>query len=123
MITKLFTAKQYRQVKALVKKECCNYDNGYCILLDDGWPCVCPQIISLHPICKWFKIAVLPLDKDLYIPIMEPPNTRKCVICGKPFIRKGNKAKYCDKCRVIVRHKKNAEYERNRRLRRGQIGR
>lgn len=111
MITKLFTAKQYRQVKTLVKKECCNYDNGYCILLDDGWPCVCPQIISLHPICKWFKSAVLPLDKELYIQLAKPPNTKICSVCGKVFIFKGNKAKYCNSCKVYIRRRKQVQYQ------------
>ena len=57
---------QSRRVNALVKKECCNCDKGNCILLDDGDECVCPQLISYSLLCKWFKIAVLPLDKELY---------------------------------------------------------
>ena len=58
------TPKQSRSVNALVRRECCNYDNGDCILLD----CTCPQTITYsHIICKWFKTAVLPLDKELYI--------------------------------------------------------
>ncbi len=28
--------QQSRKVNALVKKSCCNYDNGNCLLLDDG---------------------------------------------------------------------------------------
>ena len=63
------TPKQSRRVNALVRRECCNYDNGICILLD----CVCPQTITYsHIICKWFKTAVLPLDKELYIFLIKP---------------------------------------------------
>lgn len=112
------TPKQSRSVNALVRRECCNYDNGDCILLD----CVCPQTITYsHIICKWFKTAVLPLDKALYIELMKPKNTRVCAACGKGFIKKANKEKYCGQCRLMVRRRKKAEYERNRRYRRGQI--
>ncbi|WP_347292116.1 cysteine-rich VLP protein, partial [uncultured Alistipes sp.] len=31
---------QYRAARRLVH-ECCNYDNGNCIVLDNGEPCVC----------------------------------------------------------------------------------
>ena len=49
---------QYRAARRLVH-ECCNYDNGNCILLDNGEPCVCVQSISYSLICRWFRIAVL----------------------------------------------------------------
>ena len=39
-----------------------NYDGGNCLLLDDGEPCVCVQSISLSLMCRWFRVAVLPLD-------------------------------------------------------------
>lgn len=59
---KRLTPRQSRKVNTLVKKECCNCENGNCILLDDGDTCVCPQLISYSLLCKWFRIAVLPLD-------------------------------------------------------------
>ena len=59
---KRLTPPQSRKVNSLVKKECCNCDNGHCILLDDGEECVCPQLISYSLLCKWFQTAVLPLD-------------------------------------------------------------
>ena len=58
------------------KNQCCNYDNGNCILLDDGEPCVCPQSISYSLNCKWFRTAVLPNDKELYIKLMKPKNRK-----------------------------------------------
>ncbi|RKJ49772.1 hypothetical protein D7Y05_08745 [bacterium 1XD42-54] len=33
---------QYRRMRKLIH-ECCNYDGGNCILLDDGEECVCVQ--------------------------------------------------------------------------------
>lgn len=56
--------RQYRAARRLVH-ECCNYEDGNCILLDDGEPCVCVQSISYSLLCRWFRIAVLPLDKEL----------------------------------------------------------
>ncbi len=58
------TYQQYRAVRRLVHS-CCNYDQGNCLLLDDGEECVCPQSISYSLICRWFRAAVLPLDESL----------------------------------------------------------
>ena len=55
---------QYRRARKLVRA-CCNYDNGNCIALDDGEKCVCVQSISYSLLCKWFRAAVLPMDKGL----------------------------------------------------------
>ena len=38
--------RQHRRARRLVH-ECCNYDGGNCLLLDDGEPCVCVQSIAL----------------------------------------------------------------------------
>ena len=51
---------QYRKARRLTH-ECCNYCNGNCLLLDDGEECVCVQSISYSLLCRWFKVAVLPL--------------------------------------------------------------
>ena len=56
--------RQHRRARRLVH-ECCNYDAGNCLLLDDGEPCVCVQSISLSLMCRWFRVAVLPLDGEL----------------------------------------------------------
>lgn len=106
------TPKQSRRINALIRRECCNYDNGNCILLDDGEPCVCPQIITYsHIICNWFKLAVLPLDKELYIQIAKPKNAMNCTVCGKAFISKGNRTKYCPDCKIYVRRRKQVQYQ------------
>jgi len=38
--------RQHQAARRLVH-ECCNYDEGNCLLLDDGEPCVCVQSIDL----------------------------------------------------------------------------
>ena len=50
--------RQHQAARRLVH-ECCNYDEGNCLLLDDGEPCVCVQSISYSLMCRWFRVAVL----------------------------------------------------------------
>ena len=57
--------RQYRAARRLVH-ECCNYDSGNCLLLEDGEPCVCVQSISYSLLCRWFTAAVLPLDEAVW---------------------------------------------------------
>ena len=57
--------RQHRRARRLVH-ECCNYDEGNCLLLDDGEPCVCVQSISFSLMCHWFRVAVL------YTPVLLP---------------------------------------------------
>ena len=74
---KRLTPPQSRKVNALVRRTCCNYDSGNCILLDDGDECVCPQLISYSLLCKWFRIAVLPADKELYAELYHTEDMRR----------------------------------------------
>lgn len=112
------TPKQSRRINSLIRKECCNYDGNGCILLGG----VCPQLITYsHIICKWFKIAVLPLDKALYIELTKPPNTKKCAVCGKYYVYKGNKSKYCPDCKRTVLRRQKASYQRKKRYQSGTI--
>ena len=92
---KRLSPRQSRKVNTLVKKECCNCENGNCILLDDGDTCVCPQLISYSLLCKWFRIAVLPLDKLLFAELYHTDDMRKCIVCGASFASKSNSVKYC----------------------------
>lgn len=108
---KRLTPAQFRRIKTIIKNQCCNYCNGECLLLD----CTCPQTITYSLICKWFKNAVLPNDKDLYIKLMKPENRKKCTVCGTEFIPTGRRAKYCDNCRKKIRLQKEAERKRNKR--------
>ena len=91
------TPKQRQKTNALIKRICANYDNGNCLALDDGEPCVCVQSISYSLLCKYFRNAVLPAEPLLEADIL---GTRfeKCVSCGAPIIKNGNRKKYCEKC-------------------------
>ena len=66
---KRLTPPQSRKVNALVRRTCCNYDNGNCILLDDGDECVCPQLISLSliHICVQTPTLKMLTDRDAAI--------------------------------------------------------
>lgn len=77
--------QQSRRVNSLVKRECCNCDGGNCLLLDDGGTCICPQLISYSLLCKWFRNAVLPADKELYVAIYKTDDRRRCAVCGEPL--------------------------------------
>lgn len=115
MLLPQMTPRQRIRANALIRKTCCNYDNGNCIALDDGEECVCPQTISYSVLCKWFRSAILPADKALYNEIMRPRDIRRCAVCGKTFYSVSNNAKYCEACAKNVQRKQKAAYARKRR--------
>lgn len=49
MVIKI-TPKQSKRINALVRKLCCNYVDGNCLLLDDGEEYACVQCISRYGI-------------------------------------------------------------------------
>ena len=106
---KRLTPPQSRKVNALVRRTCCNYDNGNCILLDDGDECVCPQLISYSLLCKWFRVAVLPADKLLYAELYQTGDRKKCTECGAFFASTSNSVKYCPDCRKRITRRQAAE--------------
>lgn len=103
--------RQYRKMRKLVR-ECCNYDDGNCIALDDGETCVCVQSISYSLLCKWFRAAVLPLDAALCAEVVERGSSKRCVECGASFAAASNRAKYCPACSKRIRRRKEAERQR-----------
>lgn len=82
--------QQYRRARKLVH-ECCNYDNGNCIALDDGEECICVQSISYSLLCKWFRTAVLPLDKQMETALLFREDMKRCAVCGQPFLPGSNR--------------------------------
>ena len=109
------TYAQARKVYALVRKRCCNYDEGNCLLLDDGYdPCPCPQLITRSLLCKWFREAVLPDDLQTHDEILLGKHAKMCTACGKRFIPGSNRAKYCPDCARRVRREKEALRQRER---------
>lgn len=79
------TPSQRLRCNRLIKRLCANYDDGNCLLLDDGEPCVCPQTISYSLLCRYFRNAVLPAEKELYADIFKQ-RTYHCAECGTAFV-------------------------------------
>lgn len=110
------TEAQFRKVKRLTRSLCANNDGGYCLLLDDGEGVACPQSISYSLLCRYFREAVLPADRELYADVTEVRDTRKkCGLCGKPFHARSNRAKFCDSCAPIAARRCAAERKRRQR--------
>ena len=106
--------RQYRRARRLVH-ECCNYDCGNCLALDDGEECVCVQSISYSLLCRWFRAAVLPLDKELEAALFYRADRKRCSVCGAYFLPDSNRAKYCLDCAGRMKRIKAAERKRKQR--------
>ena len=107
--------QQYRAACRLVH-ECCNYDNGNCILLDNGEPCICVQSISYSLLCRWFIAAVLPLDKQLEAALFHRVDRKLCTECGGYFLPKSNRGKYCPDCAERMKRIRATQRKRKQRL-------
>ena len=77
------TPVQKKQAASLIRRECCCFEDGNCIVLDDGDTCTCPQTVSFSVCCKWFRWAVLPLAAKRAIRSLRRRGR-------KPFRRNGN---------------------------------
>jgi hypothetical protein len=107
--------KQRRNASVLIKEACANHDSGYCLLLSDYDYEPCPQLHSNSLICKYFRDAVLPMDKLLHAQIMGSESVKGCEICGEPFRAVSPRAKYCEKCSKARRQKATRERVRKHR--------
>ena len=109
------TPAQRKRANSLIRRACCNYEGGNCIVLDDGDTCACPQMISYTVCCKWFRWAVLPLDKALEAEIYCGDRVKRCAVCGAAFVPRSNRAKYCLECaKRVHRQQKNASDRKRR---------
>lgn len=109
------TPAQRKRANSLIRRACCNCEGGNCIALDDGDTCTCPQMISFSICCKWFRWAVLPLDKALEAEIHCGDRVKRCAVCGAAFVPRSNRAKYCETCaRLVHRQQKNASDRKRR---------
>lgn len=106
--------QQYRRTRRLVH-ECCNYGGGNCLALDAGEECVCVQSISYSLICKWFRAAVLPMDRELEAALYHRLAAKRCAVCGGLFFPGSNRAKYCPDCAAVMKRTKAAERKRKQR--------
>ena len=109
------TPPQKRRASGLIRRECCNCEDGNCLALDDGDTCACPQMISFSVCCKWFRWAVLPLDRTLEAEIYRDRDLKRCAECGGVFVPKSNRGKYCPDCAARVHRRQKTESERKRR--------
>ena len=116
----IMTYSQYRRARKLVH-QCCNYESGNCLALDDGEECVCVQSISYSLLCRWFRSAVLPLDEPLAAALLYRKEQKRCAVCGQPFLPGSNRAKYCKPCAAKVHRKQKNASDRKRRLLCGQL--
>ena len=104
------TPGQVRSVRKLVK-HCCNYADGDCLPLDG----TCPQAISHSLICRWFRHAVLPEQPKLEQAILTPKKLHRCQVCGKDFLARSGRAKYCRECAAKVHRQQKAKSASRRR--------
>ena len=109
------TREQAAAVYECVKRHCANCVDGNCLLLDDGDFIPCPQLITRSLLCRYFINAVLPGDRQLYGDIIRPDDSKVCIECGRRFYPKNIQAKYCDKCKPIVRRRQTRERMRQKR--------
>ena len=109
------TPAQRKRANSLIRRECCSYEGGNCLEQDDGDAHTCPQSISFSVCCKWFRWAVLPLDKLLETEIFRDSGMKRCAVCGAAFVPRSNRGKYCPDCAARVHRRQKAESERKRR--------
>ena len=122
MVIKI-TLKQSKRINTLVRKLCCNYVDGNCLLLDDGEEHACVQCISRYGIyCNYFKNAVLPADRELFAEIMQPSRQKRCQICKSYFVPRAKNQRYCPNCAAVQKRKKAAERQRRKRAVQSQAG-
>mgnify|MGYP000426468097 FL=1 len=85
------------------------------MLLDDGDTCACQQTASFSVCCKWFRWSVLPQIGTLEAEIFRDKELKRCAVCGRVFVPKSNRAKYCPDCATRVHRRQKTESERKRR--------
>lgn len=106
--------QQFRKMRRMVHS-CCNYDGGNCLALDDGEGCVCVQSISYSLLCKWFRDAVLPMDRELEAALYHRLAAKRCAVCGSLFFPGSNRAKYCPDCGAAIKRIQAAERKQKQR--------
>jgi len=115
------TIEQSRKVTTLIRNECCNFDSGNCVLLDNGAYHKCTQVSNRELGCEWFVEAVLPLNPILEAEVLHIDSEinsihKKCANCGKAITVQSNRAKYCPKCLIQVRKAQNKMRKQKQRL-------
>ncbi len=104
-----------KRVNNLIIRECCNCENRCCMELEDYDTHTCPQLVSLTVCCKWFRWAVLPLDKALEAEIYKNIDMKRCAVCGLPYYSASHSSKYCTSCKKKVLKEQKKLYARKKR--------
>ena len=107
--------RQHRRARRLVL-ECCNYDGGNCLLLTTG-SLACASRAFPFLMCRWFRVAVLPLDGELAAALLYRGSRKRCTVCGAAFVPKSNRGKYCPDCAGRMKKIKAAQRKRKQRQR------
>ena len=69
------TQQQEGSIRNLARRQCANYADGNCLLLDGLEERTCVQLLCSSGIyCRYFQNAVLPIEKDLYTQILKQNN-------------------------------------------------
>ena len=110
------TEAQLKEARKLIRNECCNYVKGHCIALDDGIDDTCPQWYTYSLLCKWFRHVILPMNPLMEAEILgKSLETKKCSVCGKPFVPGSNRARFCKACAIKRKRKSKATWARRNR--------
>ena len=70
---------------------------------------VCPQYISRSLICRWFRRAVLPQQPKLEQAILSPKKLRRCAVCGRGYLARSGRTKYCPTCAKNIHRQQKAK--------------
>lgn len=117
------TTRQRWGANRLIRARCCNCDQDNCLLLDRGEEVICPQLLSHSVCCTYFRNVLLKEAeaKALETTLFRKDDLRCCARCGKSFTAHGNRAKYCDDCKIIAKREQQADYAKRRRSKRRKI--
>jgi hypothetical protein len=111
--------RQKQTAVKLIRSICQNYDNGNCVLKDDGMPVACSQSITCTVNCRHFRWVLLE-DKEglkLKAELFCDETIKRCAVCNSIYQSKSNNAKYCTDCGKVMMKKQKAAYAGRRRSR------
>ena len=111
------TREEKSAIRKLVFSLCANYDREYGCLPLDG-TCYMLGKCWTGAYCRYFRDAVLPNDPVLEAALTAEgpaPETRPCLVCGRPFLPDG-RTRYCSAaCSAAALRKQKRDYMRKTR--------
>ena len=82
---------------------------------DEVWAAMYQAKLSYSLLCRWFREAVLPQDKELETALFHRLNAKKCAVCVVLFTPGSNRAKYCPECAARMKRINAAKRKRKQR--------